>query len=251
MSKIKYTNDIVSKAIEMRMDGEAIPDIVKAIGMKKPSLQKLFRERGIILTPEQKKAALARRWLNHEPIVDGMKRCSKCKENKPVDDFHKNEKRLTGLVSSCKKCYQDFYEENSEEIKARNSNYRLKNPEKKKETDENYYKENQEYFIEKATKWNKNNPEKVKAIHREYDKRNQPTKNSRTAFYRAQKIQATPKWLSDHQKEEIKRIYINCPKGFHVDHIVPLNGEEVRGLHVPWNLQYLTIDENLRKSNKL
>jgi len=251
MSKIKYTNDIISKAVEMRMDGEAIPDIVKATGMKKPSLQKLFRERGIILTPEQKKAALARRWLNHEPIVDGMKRCSKCKENKPVDDFHKNEKRLTGLVSSCKKCYQDFYEENSEEIKARVKIYKNKNPDLVKLWDKNRYLAKTDEYIANAAKWDKENPEKRKEIKREYDKRNQPAKNSRTAFYRAQKIQATPKWLSDHQKEEIKRIYVNCPKGFHVDHIVPLNGEEVRGLHVPWNLQYLPAAENLRKSNKL
>ncbi len=51
--------------------------------------------------------------------------------------------------------------------------------------------------------------------------------------------------------EEMFEIYKKCPKGHEVDHIIPLNHPLVCGLHVPWNLQYLTISENRKKSNKL
>jgi hypothetical protein len=71
-----------------------------------------------------------------------------------------------------------------------------------------------------------------------------------TAKRRAQKLKATPPWLTVAQLLEIEEFYRNRPAGFHVDHIVPLQGENVRGLHVPWNLQYLPALENIKKSNR-
>lgn len=60
-------------------------------------------------------------------------------------------------------------------------------------------------------------------------------------------IKATPKWVN---LNEISSIYRKCPENYHVDHIVPLKGANICGLHVPWNLQYLPASENIKKSNK-
>ena len=77
------------------------------------------------------------------------------------------------------------------------------------------------------------------------------------ASRRAKQKLATPPWLTDPQKAHIKRTYdlaalmeeITGNK-YHVDHIIPLKGENVSGLHVPWNLQVLPADINLQKGNR-
>jgi protein-arginine kinase activator protein McsA len=60
-------------------------------------------------------------------------------------------------------------------------------------------------------------------------------------------VKAQPKWVD---KAALISIYERCPKGYHVDHIIPIKGTNVSGLHVPWNLQYLPAEENIRKGNR-
>jgi hypothetical protein len=66
----------------------------------------------------------------------------------------------------------------------------------------------------------------------------------------ARKRNRTPKWLTKEDYNKIKEIYSNRPTGYEVDHIVPLCSKNISGLHVPENLQYLTIQENRKKNNK-
>lgn len=92
----------------------------------------------------------------------------------------------------------------------------------------------------------------------DFQKRN-PDKNcEKVARYNTSKSFRLPKWLSKEDISKIKSIYKMCrllsnKTGIRheVDHIVPLNGTTVSGLHVPWNLQIIPKDENLKKSNKL
>ena len=69
--------------------------------------------------------------------------------------------------------------------------------------------------------------------------------------------QATPVWLSESHRTEIAEFYrtrniLTETTGIphQVDHIVPLRGKNVSGLHVPWNLQVIPAEENIKKSNK-
>ena len=63
--------------------------------------------------------------------------------------------------------------------------------------------------------------------------------------YYTKKKDQTP---SDANMELIREIYLNCPDGYEVDHIIPISKG---GLHHQDNLQYLTISENRSKGNKL
>lgn len=57
----------------------------------------------------------------------------------------------------------------------------------------------------------------------------------------------TPGWAD---LKAIREFYARCPIGHHVDHIIPLKGKDVSGLHVLDNLQYLPARENIIKGNR-
>jgi len=131
------------------------------------------------------------------------------------------------------KVKKEYYLKNKETIKEKVRLYKLLNPDKIK-------KKNKIYILKNKEKRNKYN--------KEYSSRNPHIQNAINAKRYAFKLNATPKFAN---LKKIREIYKNCPKGYHVDHIVPLQGKEVCGLHVEWNLQYLTPSENSSKSNKL
>lgn len=96
-------------------------------------------------------------------------------------------------------------------------------------------------------KWVKNK-EKVSATNKAWLDKNKGIWNHYAAKRRAAIRKRTPLWAD---MDAIKGIYANCPDGYHVDHIVPLQGKTVCGFHSHHNLQYLTAAENQRKFNRL
>jgi len=109
-----------------------------------------------------------------------------------------------------------------------------------------YYESNKEKVKKRASDWAKANRQRRREIMRAWAKRNPEKHNENQKKYIAMIKLRTPKWANI---EQIKEFYRNCPYGYHVDHIIPLRGKNVSGLHVIENLQYLPAIENINKSN--
>lgn len=149
-----------------------------------------------------------------------MKNCSKCKIDKELTEFAKDKNQPDGLYSSCKPC--------------------------KLNVNKTYYNNNLDKERKRGVIKYQANKDKYGKLVKTYQKANPAKRAHWKAKYRAAKLNAT---LPGFEKEILAK-YEACPKGYHVDHIVPLQGETVSGLHVPWNLQIIPAAENLSKSNK-
>ena len=117
-----------------------------------------------------------------------------------------------------------------------------------------YYENNKEKILKMHEEYDKQHPDAHLQATKKYYENNQHVRLAQNAKRRANLLQRIPLW-ADHDKikaiyEEAK--YLESLDGIprHVDHIIPLCGENVSGLHVHTNLQILTADENMKKSNK-
>lgn len=117
------------------------------------------------------------------------------------------------------------------------------------------YEKRQAYEKSEAyTLWKLKNKKKVASA---WQKRNTASVNANTRKYQAAKLQRTPLWLSSEQIKQLEDFYVMAkdletvfPWKQHVDHIIPLKGKDVCGLHVPWNLQILSAKDNMKKGNR-
>lgn len=128
---------------------------------------------------------------------------------------------------------------------------------KKRERDAQYRKDNPEKCRTTISMWSARNPEKVKLYAAKTKASNKGKVNAHTAKRRLAKINRTPKWLTKDDYWMIEQAYELAAMrtktfGFswHVDHIIPLQGAVVSGLHTPYNLQVIPGVDNVRKANK-
>lgn len=145
-----------------------------------------------------------------------MRTCNVCKIEKSFDDFYNVKSFPQGKAYTCKPCSRE-----------RSRKWSKENPEQKKQQGLKDYAQNKQAYSYRARQ-------------REMSRRN-----------------AMPDWLTEDQIKEIENmywlrndLYAVTGEQYHVDHIVPLQGKNICGLHVPWNLQILPSDLNLLKGNK-
>jgi hypothetical protein len=179
------------------------------------------------------------------------KYCYKCQKNKETSFFYKNSSKKDGLSTECKECRKQadkkYYKKNAEKINLRVKNYTKENPEKVKEAKKRCYLNNPQKVKIQSKNWAKLNLEKSNKSKKKYKQKNLPKFAAYTAKYRSSKFKATPPWF---EKELVDVVYNKAKEwGFEVDHIVPLQGKTVCGLHCWANLQLLAKDINSSKRN--
>ncbi len=160
--------------------------------------------------------------------------CVDCEVRKAREYHHKNRDRS---IARCKK----YKLENADKVKVYKKEYRSRNSESISAYGKSYYYDN----IEKFQEYFKENWE---------DPAFRAQSRERSSI-RGRQIR-TP--ISKMHMNKIHEIYLEAARvtektgqAHHVDHIIPLRGVGVCGLHVPWNLQVLLAEENLRKGNRI
>jgi hypothetical protein len=115
------------------------------------------------------------------------------------------------------------------------------------------YANNREQIRAQQKEWREKNKERTAIVERAYRQANLAKVNAKTSKRRAAKLQRTPAWLDATDYFEIECVYLycaalrSCGLDYHVDHIIPLQGKRVSGLHVPSNLQVIPAKENHSK----
>jgi hypothetical protein len=164
---------------------------------------------------------------------DSTNACNDCKRDWTLDnpeyakEYH--EKNRDVQLEKQKK----YREENKDILAIKQKEFWDAHRDLKRQKDKEYYEKNKIRLLALMREWAKTHRDITRAL----KIKSQTNRNLR--------VVAWTDW------DRIKEIYANCPEGMEVDHIIPLQGKNVSGLHVSWNLQYLMPAVNRSKGNKI
>jgi hypothetical protein len=191
-----------------------------------------------------------------------MKSCVTCGESKELELFYKRKDSPDGYRNDCKSCRKGKSHSNYFSNLADKREWHRENHRKKVEINPNwyadYYAKNKEVRLAYDAKYylTKNREKRLIQV-KEWVENNKGRANANKKAYKIAKITACPLGLSEEDRWMVQEVYELAQLrsdmlGFswHVDHVVPLRGKTVSGLHVPWNLQVIPGVENMSKSNK-
>ena len=160
--------------------------------------------------------------------------------------------KKTGLLYEWWLTPERFKQENDYQTKYQ-VEYRKANPNYQTKYQVEYRKANPDYSVSDY----RANLEKIKSRITTYQKANRGKVNAWAMRRHAAKMQRTPPWLTKKDFADIAKIYELCAERTRVtgiphavDHVIPLQGRTVSGLHIASNLQIITAAENCSKNNK-
>lgn len=179
-----------------------------------------------------------------------VKTCTKCGVEKDAAEFSKLSKSPDGMQRHCKLCKLE-YQRNNPKRKASVDKYRAANKAVCIQRSKDSQAKNRAYYSAKSIKWQKDNRERNLENKRKWYAKNS-AKEVAKCRRRQGRIRHGEMIMNQAEAAEAQGLYDFCRifKGFEVDHIVPLNGKAVSGLHVLANLRVLSVSENRSKGNK-
>ena len=171
------------------------------------------------------------------------KTCACCKLELPIENFSKSSTRKSGLHCYCKPC-------ENEKSRAQYAKHKAR----KDAQNKRWYEQNKESRRLTQYAWVNENRDKMSEINKRNHKKYPWKSNAKAMKRNAAKIKATPIWAN---QTRIQCYYSlaamfnkNTEQKWHVDHIVPLRGKNVCGLHVDYNLRVIPAIENMKKGNR-
>lgn len=173
---------------------------------------------------------------------------------RPCKHGHIAERRMSdGCIECADKAARAWQAAHPEKVKAKTRAYQQKNADKLSAKNRAWRKANPDKHAALTAAWRAANEDRVKATKSSWKKSNVAKVNAENMRRYASKMNATPAWADNETIEqfyECAQVFRRIGLNMHVDHIVPLQGKAVCGLHVHNNLQILTAFANQSKSNR-
>lgn len=145
-----------------------------------------------------------------------------------------------------------YYAENKEKCIAATRKWHAENRDLANEKRRAWKAANKQRLAEQRHAYYKANTEQYRRHGKLYRARHPDACRAKENARRAAQLQALPRWTNDEDRAYVRLIYAEARhRRLSVDHIVPLQGKNVCGLHVYWNMQLLPRVENARKGNRL
>jgi len=185
-------------------------------------------------------------------------KCCVCGIVKKSTEYHRSPRSKTGVASRCKSCVKEYQkvwlEENRDEIYARKRKYVKDNKLKVIEWRKRHYKNNKESISAKSRQYYHNNIVSATRSRAIYASKNRSKLNAVKARYKAAKKTQSVIYANQDaidRKYRVAQILTSITGvEYHCDHVIPLQGEFVSGLHHEDNIMVIKASENLSKSNK-
>lgn len=211
------------------------------------------------------------------------KKCPKCKESKSFERFGKDKRSKSGLQVYCKSCRKKYRQANKETIAINQKAYRQANKETIATQEKRWRQANKEGFAAQQKSYYESNKDVFKRRHKRYYEANKKDCIRKSNSYTKNRYATDPMFrtmcilrhqtrrLGDCKNDSTIKIIGCSAKEFwemngspsveelnnlHIDHIIPLswfdmtNEDHVRVASHHTNLQYLTADDNMAKSDR-